>query len=281
MATTALTPILTEFWDDPTVLDAGDVREARRLRRPAPGPRHGAGRPGPGAQGLRPARPRRRGLPDRDEVGLPAGAGRRPALPGRQRRRVRAGHLQGHPADAGHAAVPDRGRDHHRLRDRLQPRLHLPARRGPARLPPAAAAVEEARAKGYLGKNILGLRLRPRDHRARRRGRLHLRRGDGTARLARGPPRPAAAQAAVPRRRRPLRPADRGQQRRVDRLGPARSCARAPSGSPRWAPSSSKGFGLFSLSGHVTRPGQYEAPLGITLRELLDMAGGMRDLARR
>ncbi|NNG38877.1 NADH-quinone oxidoreductase subunit NuoF [Flexivirga sp. ID2601S] len=38
----------------------------------------------------------------------------------------------------------------------------------------------------------------------------------------------------------------------------------------------SKGFGIFSLSGHVTRPGQYEAPLGITLRELLDMAGGIR-----
>ena len=39
----------------------------------------------------------------------------------------------------------------------------------------------------------------------------------------------------------------------------------------------SQGFGIFSLSGHVTRPGQYEAPLGITLRELLDMAGGMRN----
>jgi NADH-quinone oxidoreductase subunit F len=39
----------------------------------------------------------------------------------------------------------------------------------------------------------------------------------------------------------------------------------------------STGFGIFSLSGHVKRPGQYEAPLGITLRELLDMAGGMRD----
>jgi NADH-quinone oxidoreductase subunit F len=38
----------------------------------------------------------------------------------------------------------------------------------------------------------------------------------------------------------------------------------------------SKGFGLFSLSGHVARPGQYEAPLGITLRELLEMAGGVR-----
>ncbi|CAM3741115.1 NADH-quinone oxidoreductase subunit NuoF [Occultella aeris] len=39
----------------------------------------------------------------------------------------------------------------------------------------------------------------------------------------------------------------------------------------------SKGHGLFSLSGHVARPGQYEAPLGITFRELLDMAGGIRD----
>ena len=39
----------------------------------------------------------------------------------------------------------------------------------------------------------------------------------------------------------------------------------------------STGFGIFSLSGHVKTPGQYEAPLGITLRELLDMAGGMRD----
>jgi len=39
----------------------------------------------------------------------------------------------------------------------------------------------------------------------------------------------------------------------------------------------SKGMGFFSLSGHVNRPGQYEAPLGITLRELLEMAGGMRD----
>jgi NADH-quinone oxidoreductase subunit F len=39
----------------------------------------------------------------------------------------------------------------------------------------------------------------------------------------------------------------------------------------------SNGFGIFSLSGHVTRPGQYEAPLGITLRELLDLAGGIRE----
>jgi NADH-quinone oxidoreductase subunit F len=39
----------------------------------------------------------------------------------------------------------------------------------------------------------------------------------------------------------------------------------------------SPGFTLYSLSGHVTHPGQYEAPLGVTLRELLELAGGVRD----
>ncbi len=38
----------------------------------------------------------------------------------------------------------------------------------------------------------------------------------------------------------------------------------------------SKGFTLYSLSGHVTNPGQIEAPLGITLRELLELSGGIR-----
>ena len=39
----------------------------------------------------------------------------------------------------------------------------------------------------------------------------------------------------------------------------------------------SKGFTLYSLSGHVKNPGQFEAPLGITLREILDLAGGIRE----
>jgi NADH-quinone oxidoreductase subunit F len=39
----------------------------------------------------------------------------------------------------------------------------------------------------------------------------------------------------------------------------------------------SPGPKIYSLSGHVTRPGQYEAPLGTTLRELLELAGGVRD----
>jgi len=50
---------------------------------------------------------------------------------------------------------------------------------------------------------------------------------------------------------------------------------------PEWFASmgteKSKGYTLYSLSGHVKNPGQFEAPLGITLRELLDLAGGMRE----
>lgn len=38
----------------------------------------------------------------------------------------------------------------------------------------------------------------------------------------------------------------------------------------------SKGFGIFSVSGHVVTPGQFEAPFGVTMRELIDLAGGIR-----
>jgi NADH-quinone oxidoreductase subunit F len=38
----------------------------------------------------------------------------------------------------------------------------------------------------------------------------------------------------------------------------------------------SKGATLYSLSGHVNNPGQFEAHLGITLREILELAGGVR-----
>ena len=39
----------------------------------------------------------------------------------------------------------------------------------------------------------------------------------------------------------------------------------------------SPGHKLFSLSGHVRNPGQYEAPLGISMRDLLELAGGVRE----
>jgi NADH-quinone oxidoreductase subunit F len=37
------------------------------------------------------------------------------------------------------------------------------------------------------------------------------------------------------------------------------------------------GTRLFCMCGHVVRPGVYEEPVGITLRELIEKAGGMRD----
>jgi NADH-quinone oxidoreductase subunit F len=40
----------------------------------------------------------------------------------------------------------------------------------------------------------------------------------------------------------------------------------------------SKGYKIVSISGHVKKPGNYEVPLGITLRQLIDdCAGGLRD----
>jgi NADH-quinone oxidoreductase subunit F len=39
----------------------------------------------------------------------------------------------------------------------------------------------------------------------------------------------------------------------------------------------STGPGVFSLSGKVERPGNYEAPMGTTARALIEMAGGMKD----
>ena len=38
----------------------------------------------------------------------------------------------------------------------------------------------------------------------------------------------------------------------------------------------SKGFKIVSVSGHVQKPGNYEVPLGTTVRELIEIAGGLR-----
>jgi len=39
----------------------------------------------------------------------------------------------------------------------------------------------------------------------------------------------------------------------------------------------SGGTGIFSVSGHVEKPGNYEVPLGIPFKELLEIAGGVRE----
>ena len=99
-------------------------------------------------------------------------------------------------------------------------------------------AVREAYSAGLRRQQHPRHRLRPGDHRARGRRRVHLRRGDRAAGLAGRSPRPAAAAPAVPGRRRPVRQPDGDQQRRVDRLGAVASSPTARTGSPRWAPRS-------------------------------------------
>ena len=225
------------------------------------------------------------GLRGRGGAGFPTGMkwgfipqGRRQAaLPGRQRRRVRAGHLQGHSADDGVPHALRRRRHHLVLRDQRQPRVHLRARRGAARRPPAAARGRRRRTlAGHLGKNIhgsgydldlvihagagayiCGEETALLDSLEGRRGQPRLR-----------PPFPAVAGLYAC--------ADGDQQRRDDRVS---------------AVHRDHGRGLVQLDGHredaramtltrcrdtSTKPGQYEAPLGITLRELIDLAGGVR-----
>ncbi|MGN6303114.1 MAG: NADH-quinone oxidoreductase subunit NuoF [Angustibacter sp.] len=141
-------------------------------------------------------------------------------------------------------------------------------------------AVEEAYAKGYLGKNILGSGF-DLDVTVHAGAGAYIC-GEETALLdslegRRGQPR-----------LKPPFPAVAGLYARPTVVNNVESIASVPPillKGADWFTSmgteKSTGFGFFSLSGHVKRPGQYEAPLGITLRELLDMAGGMRSEQRK
>ena len=95
-----------------------------------------------------------------------------------------------------------------------EPRLHLHPRRVRLRRP-TSSTPRSPRPRPRLPRRAHP-RLRPHAvaRRAPRRGRLHLRRGDGAARLARGQARQPAPQAAVPRQPGPLPGPDADQQRR-------------------------------------------------------------------
>ncbi len=137
-------------------------------------------------------------------------------------------------------------------------------------------AVEEAYAKGYLGKNILGSGY-DLDVTVHAGAGAYIC-GEETALLdslegRRGQPR-----------LKPPFPAVAGLYARPTVVNNVESIASVPGivrGGSDWframGTDRSPGHGLFSLSGHVQRPGQYEAPLGITMRELVEMAGGIRE----
>ncbi|HZG96326.1 MAG TPA: NADH-quinone oxidoreductase subunit NuoF [Mycobacteriales bacterium] len=138
------------------------------------------------------------------------------------------------------------------------------------------AAIAEAYAAGYLGKNILGsgydLEL------TLHRGAGAYICGEETALLDslegyRGQPR-----------LRPPFPAIAGLYACPTVVNNVETIASVPfivGGGADWFKSmgteKSPGPKIFSVSGHVERPGQYEIPLGTTARELImDLAGGIR-----
>ena len=125
-----LTPALTRVLGRAGLVHAGGLPARRRLPGAAQGAGHAAGPGHPDPQGLGAARPRRRRLPHRREVGLHPAGRRQAALPGGQRRRVRAGRLQGHADAADQPAGADRGHRDRLLRD---PGAHWPSSTSAAR----------------------------------------------------------------------------------------------------------------------------------------------------
>ncbi len=277
--TDILTPVLTAHWDQPDSFTHRRVPAGGRVPGAAEGARHVPGRGHRDREELRAARPRRGHVPDRREVGLHPAGRRQAALPDGQRGRIRAGHLQGRPADDGHPAHAHRGRiitcyairaGHAFIYVRGEV-LHVIRR--------LQLAVAEAYEAGLPRPEHPRLRLRPGRRRPRRGRRLHLRRGD---RAARPRSRATAACRGTGRRSRPWRACT-----------PARRSSTTSSRSPACRRSCRTAADWFAGAGHrevqglrhllAVRPrddpGQFEAPLGITLRELLDLAGGMRGRA--
>ncbi|MDQ2750662.1 MAG: NADH-quinone oxidoreductase subunit NuoF [Actinomycetota bacterium] len=136
------------------------------------------------------------------------------------------------------------------------------------------AAVEQARAAGYLGTDILGSGFNCEITVHNGAGAYIC--GEETALLdslegKRGQPR-----------LKPPFPATNGLYDAptvVNNVGTLASVPYIVLGGADWfkamGPPGSPGPCMYSLSGRVQNPGQYEAPMGSTLRELLELAGGM------
>jgi NADH-quinone oxidoreductase subunit F len=138
------------------------------------------------------------------------------------------------------------------------------------------AALEEAYDAGLLGKNILGsgvdfdLYTHP--------GAGAYICGEETSMLE-----SLEGKKGLPRYKPPF-PANYGLYGRPTTINNTESLASVPvileKGS-QWflklGTPTSGGTKIFSVSGHVNRPGNYEVPMGIPFKELLELAGGMRN----
>ena len=167
------------------------------------------------------------------------------------------------------------------LRDGLQARLQLHPRRDLGCLRALRGGARARRTpRAFIGEDILGSGFSLPPVQPPRLRRVHLRRGNRAARVARGQEGAAALQAAVPGELRPVRQADR----RSTTPRPSPPCR----GSSTTAATrflalgrpNNGGTKIFSVTGDVARPGNYEVRLGTPFAKLLEMAGGMRARAQ-
>ena len=138
------------------------------------------------------------------------------------------------------------------------------------------SAVKEAYAAGYLGKDILGSGF-DLDIVVHAGGGAYIC-GEETALLE-----SLEGRRGQPRLKPPF-PAVAGLYASPTVVNNVGTIASVPSivlGGADWykelGPEKCPGTSIYSLSGRVKYPGQYEAPMGTTLRQLLEWAGGIRD----
>ena len=138
------------------------------------------------------------------------------------------------------------------------------------------AALDEARAAGFLGKNILNSGLDFELYAHHGYGAYIC--GEETALLD-----SLEGRKGQPRFKPPF-PASFGLYGRPTTINNTETLASVPfiinDGASTFQEKgipNNGGTKLFSISGHVTRPGNYEIPLGTPFSKLLEMAGGMRD----
>ena len=140
------------------------------------------------------------------------------------------------------------------------------------------AAIDEAYKAGYLGKNILGTGYDLEMHVVRGAGAYIC--GEETALLE-----SLEGRKGYPRLKPPF-PANAGGGlfKQPTAVNNVETMANLPfiinEGGQRFsdigAPKNG-GTRLFAVSGHVKKPGVYELPMGVTFRDLLNEAGGMRE----
>jgi NADH-quinone oxidoreductase subunit F len=137
-------------------------------------------------------------------------------------------------------------------------------------------AVEEARAAGYLGENILGSDFSFDLHNHHGYGAYIC--GEETALLE-----SIEGKKGQPRFKPPF-PASFGLYGKPTTINNTETFASIPfiirEGGQRFldiGKPNNGGTKLFSVSGHVKRPGNYEVPMGMPFAELLELAGGIRE----